>query len=157
MQVQTTAIQLLGRLHEIAKEKEAKKAAVAEILKQADGLKGELKELEEEEAQIRKALEEEALKTSGRKLSYPGLGSVSVTQKEVWEITDMEEARAIVQENPAFFSAQRIEVNPEEFIRVALEIFERTGDLVTCLQKVTKTSTRVTLAKLEEEAKKASA
>ncbi|MBL4952179.1 hypothetical protein JK635_08130 [Neobacillus sp. YIM B02564] len=151
------AIKKIGRLHELKKEKE-------ELKKQLDALvaplQNQLHALEVEEEEIRSFLEEEAIQNgqqaaskTGTKtsLSYPGLGSVSVTEKEEWDITDKDEAKAIVLENPVFVDAQKIDVDKKAFVKIALEIQKETGDLVSCVGKVKKRTTRITLAKIGEE------
>lgn len=135
------AIRKFGRLHEIKNEREE--------------LKRQLAALDAEEEEIRKFLEEEALQKGEKKgnkssLTFNGLGSVSVKEQEQWVITDKDEALQIVQENPIFFEAQKISVDTKSFLKIAQSIYKTSGDLVSCVGKETKRTTRITLAKLEE-------
>ncbi|MFE8701023.1 hypothetical protein ACFYKX_10380 [Cytobacillus sp. FJAT-54145] len=147
----------IGRLHEITKESEELKAKLEALMKP---LKEQLDALTEEEKSIREELAEDAKQHGESKksksgdcksLSYPGLGTVSVTVKEDWELVDTTAAKELVETNPIFFAAQKVDVNKKEFIKIATEVFKETGELVPCVQKVSKETTRITLAKIEDE------
>lgn len=150
------AIKQLGRLHELTKEKAELQQKLEEVIAP---FKAELERLSEEDTAIRLELEALALQDGASKtsstgtkysLSFPGLGSVSVTEKEAWEIKDEKEALAICLDNPAFFEAADQKLNKKRFIDTALEIQKKTGNMIDIVEKVTKQSPRITLAKIED-------
>lgn len=158
------AIEKFGRLIELQKEKEQlleeKERIVAKWEAILNPLKDQLNELQHEEDALRNALIEEALQNGQKKvtpqaekatLAYPGLGSVSVTKKEVYEITDLSEAEAIIKENVAFLGAQKIGLNKKAFVEIALDIYQQTGQMVQCVDKVPQVKGVIRLQKMEEE------
>ncbi|MFT9488315.1 MAG: hypothetical protein ACH0QD_13265 [Tepidibacillus sp.] len=143
------SVKKIGRLHEIKKEREELKQKIEEL---TQPLMAKLISLDEEEQTLRGELAEDAFTNHKGKLSFLGLGSVSVSEKEEYVITDEKEALAIALENPAFLAATDPKLNKKKFLEIALETYKQTGDLVSVVKKQTKRSTRITLAQLEENA-----